>query len=117
MSTITQFEELKIWQESRILANAFYDSMKNCNDYGFKDQIQRTSVSIMNNIAEGFERGSDKDFARFLYISKASAGEVRSMLFLGEDRGYIESDNAQELRNKYYFLGNAINNFIKYLNK
>jgi len=76
------FEELRVWQEARVLVNDIYKMISNCKDYGFRDQIQRAAVSIMNNIAEGSESGSDPLFIRYLKIAKASCGEVRSMLFL-----------------------------------
>ncbi|MEI8085726.1 MAG: four helix bundle protein [Paludibacter sp.] len=76
------FEELRVWQDARILVKDVYLLMANCKDYGFKDQIQRAAVSIMNNIAEGSESGSDALFIRYLRISKASCGEVRSMSYL-----------------------------------
>lgn len=68
MATIQNFEDLQIWQEARIYCNDIYLFFKENKDFGFKDQIQRASVSIMNNIAEGFERDSDADFCRFLII-------------------------------------------------
>lgn len=76
MSKIESFEELVIWQESRELVTIVYNVFEKSKDYSFKDQIQRASVSVMNNISEGFERGSNAEFIRFLFISKASAGEV-----------------------------------------
>jgi len=76
------FEELRVWQEARVLVNDIYKMISNCKDYGFRDQIQRAAVSIMNDIAEGSESGSDPLFIRYLKIAKASCGEVRSMLFL-----------------------------------
>ncbi len=82
-------ENLKVWQDTRIFVNEIYDMMQACRDYGFKDQIQRASVSIMNNIAEGFESGSDKMFVRYLSISKGSCSEVKSMLYLCEDRNIV----------------------------
>ena len=87
-----RFEELDAWTVARELANLIYVLGRESGfskDYGFKDQIQRASVSVMNNIAEGFERGSNKDFAKFLFIARGSVGEVRSMLYLALDQGYI----------------------------
>lgn len=90
------FENLYIWQESRVLINSIYRMMENCKDYGFRDQIQRAAVSIMNNIAEGFESGSDSKFMIFLNIARGSCGEVRSMLYLCEDLRYCtESERVQ----------------------
>ncbi len=78
MTKVSQFEELRIWQDSRALVRKIYaeisDNSVAAKDWGFRNQIQTASVSIMNNIAEGFERSSDKDFARFLDIAKASSG-------------------------------------------
>lgn len=117
MSRIDKFEDLIIWQEAKELTVSIYLSFKLLKDYAFKDQIQRASVSIMNNIAEGFERGSDKDFSRFLFISKASAGEVRSMLYLASELKYLEPDKSDNLINQVRKLSGSIGNFIKYLNK
>ncbi len=86
---IKKFEEIISWQKARELNLIIYSHFKNSKDFGFRDQIQRASVSIMNNIAEGFERGGNKEFKNYLYISKASCAEVRSMLYLALDLGYI----------------------------
>ena len=115
MSKIENFEDLIIWQEAKVLTITIYKIFTDSRDFGFKDQIQRASVSMMNNIAEGFERGSDKDFSRFLFIAKASAGEVRSMLYLASELKYIDFDKSQELINQARKLSGSIGNFIKYL--
>ncbi len=100
--TVERFENLRIRQNARIQANRVYDTFSYENpcggDYGFRDQIQRCSVSVMNNVAEGFERKSDPDFARFLDIAKGSNGEIRSMLYLGEDRRYPNPADASAMR-------------------
>ncbi len=80
------FEDLRIWQDARIFTNQIYDLTENLRDFCFKDQIQRAAVSVMNNIAEGFDYGSDAMFIKYLDTSKASCGEVKSMLYLAEDR-------------------------------
>jgi len=72
--------------------------MDSCKDYGFRDQIQRAAVSIMNNIAEGFESGSDAKFINFLNIARGSCGEVRSMLYLCEDLGFCSKDEREQLQ-------------------
>lgn len=113
------FEDMEVYKKARELCNLIYrmDNEKYFKDYGFKDQIQRASVSIMNNIAEGFERGSNKDFIRFLYYSKGSVGEVRSLLNLAKDLNYI---NDLDYRNKYSLcieISQQVANFIKYLSK
>ena len=92
------FENLFIWQESRVLIRSIYKMMETCRDFGFKDQIQRAAVSIMNNIAEGFESGSDAKYMNFLNISRGSCGEVRSMLYLCEDLGFCTKDERELLQ-------------------
>ncbi len=111
----SDFEELRVWIESRRLVNAIYDHLEGCRNFGFIDQLQRASVSVMNNIAEGFDRGTKADFARFLDISKGSSGEVRSMLYLAEDRRYLTPTVANELRVSYRNLGRSIGAFAKSL--
>ena len=92
---IQRFEDLEAWQIARELTNQIYTiTKKECvrRDYGFVDQIRRAAISIMNNIAEGFERGSNKDFVKFLFIARGSAGEVRSMLYIGLDQNYLTDE-------------------------
>ena len=99
---VDRFEDLDAWKVSRELSNLIYAFGREtgfAKDYGFKDQIQRAAVSVMNNIAEGFERGSNKDFAKFLFIARASTGEVRSMLYLALDQKYITDDQFNEAYN------------------
>jgi len=100
--TATRFEDLDAWKVGRELANLIYVFGRESGfskDYGFKDQIQRASVSVMNNIAEGFERGSNKDFAKFLFIARGSAGEVRSMLYLALDQNHITEQQFKDAYN------------------
>jgi four helix bundle protein len=108
MAFAEDFEDLKVWQRARSLTNSIYNAMRSCKDYAFRDQIQRAATSVMNNIAEGFERRTKKDFAHFLDLAKGSAGEVRSMLYLGQDRGYIITKAAEPLRAEYKDLSKSI---------
>ncbi len=108
MDFAEKFEDLKIWQRARALANEVYDAMENCRDFDFRSQIQRAATSVMNNTAEGFERRTKKDFAHFLDLSKGSAGEVRWMLYLAEDRGYVAAAAAARLREDYKSLSKSI---------
>jgi len=121
MSKVSQFEDLRIWQEARELVKLIYNTINSdpagSKDWGFRNQIQTAVVSIMNNIAEGFERGSDKDFARFLDIAKASCGEVRSMLYLVEDLNYIDSKNSIDLRDKTVSISKGISALTKHLRR
>lgn len=90
-----------------------YKNFQNCGDFSFRDQIQIASVSIMNNIAEGFERQTNKEFARFLYIAKGSAGEVRSMLYLAVKLEHVSRENF----NKFYSLSIEISKLLSGLIK
>jgi four helix bundle protein len=114
----TSFEDLKVWQDSREFVNSIYELTSTNEikkDYGLKDQIQRAAVSIMNNIAEGFERNNNREFIMFLKYSKGSAGEVRSMLYVALDLGYISKDSFEKNYNSAINIITQISNFIKYL--
>lgn len=89
MATVKQFEDLVCWQKARLLTKEIYKAFRDCRDFGFKDQIQRAAVSVMSNIAEGFESGTRQEFLNYLYIAKASAGEVRAQLYAALDIGYL----------------------------
>lgn len=108
-------ENLYIWQEARIFVNAIYKMMATCKDWGFKDQIQRASVSIMNNIAEGSESGSDAKFINFLNIVKGSCSEVRSMLYLCEDLSFCTSEERLSLQSQLKQISTGIVHMIQKL--
>ncbi len=86
---IERFEDIIAWQKAEKLAGNIYPQFSKCKDFSFRDQIQRAAVSIMNNIAEGYERGTNKEFRNFLFIAKSSCAEVRSMLYLALKLGYL----------------------------
>ena len=90
---VIRFEDLLVWQKGQDLAVMTYDTYRDNRDWGFKDQICRASVSVSNNIAEGFDRESDLDFARFLTIARTSSNEVKSMTYLAYRLRYIDSAN------------------------
>ena len=115
MSKAERFEDLRVWQEARLLANALYDNTETLRDFAFRDQVRRAGVSTMNNIAEGFERHSDADFAHFLTMAKGSCGEVRSMLYLGEDRQYFTTEHAGRLRTSSESLSGGLAKLATYL--
>lgn len=94
---VKRFEDLIAWQKARLLSVAIYKAFEDSKDYGFKDQIQRAAVSAMNNIAEGFERKTKKEFSYFLSIAKGSCGEVRSMLVLAKDLKKLSTETADSL--------------------
>ena len=100
MSSFKRFEDIDAWALGRLLAKRVYEVTRDTNfarDFGLRDQIQRAAVSTTSNIAEGFERRSSAEFARFLLIARGSAGEVRSQLYLALDLGYIDSTTFDEL--------------------
>jgi four helix bundle protein len=117
MGKILNFEELEIWKSSRVLAKEVYEDFKNNKDYGFRDQIQRCAVSVMNNIAEGFCRKGDREFHQFLNIAKASCGELKSMYYLSEDIDYVTTQKAVERREDASKIMNGIGKFMQYLRK
>lgn len=92
-----KFEDMLVWQKAKDLSKKIYKEFENSKDWGFKDQIQRAAVSIMNNIAEGFERKSHQEFKHFLFIAKGSCGETRSMLHLAIDLGKIDFEQGKNL--------------------
>jgi four helix bundle protein len=115
MEKIEKFEDILVWQMSRDLTKEMYGLLKNCKDYSFRDQLQRASVSIMNNIAEGYERKGNKEFAKFLYISKGSCAEVRSMLYVALDLGYISNKDFDIYQDRCLHIASMLSNFIKKL--
>ncbi len=118
MSTIKSFEDINAWKESRAFNKEIYNVTNTGDfekDFDLKRQIRRASVSISSNIAEGFERNTDKEFIHFLYIAKASAGEVRSQLYLALDLGYIEKKEFETLKEQIKNISKMLGGLIKYL--
>lgn len=120
MGKFSSFEEINSWQRARSLNKKIYlitetDSFK--KDLDLARQIRRCSVSISSNIAEGFERNTDKEFIHFLFIAKGSAGEFRSQLYLAFDLGYITQEAFNELLLEISEISKLLSGFIKYLSK
>lgn len=113
---IGRFEDILAWQKAKILTIKIYLILKDNKDYSFKDQLQRAAISIMNNIAEGFERKSDKEFKYFLFIAKGSCGEVRSMLYIANELNYIPKEKNRELYLSVLEISRLLSGFIKKLN-
>jgi four helix bundle protein len=119
MANIQRFEDILAWQKARALTRTIYEvtgsKTQFGSDYGLKDQIRRASVSIMSNIAEGFARGTDKDFGRFLYIALGSAAEVQSQLYVALDQGYLSDGKFKEMYEAASESARLITGFIQYL--
>jgi four helix bundle protein len=118
MATVKRFEELELWQKARMFCRNIFritNYVKFSQDFRLKDQIRASSGSIMDNIAEGFERSGNKEFVQFLYIAKGSCGESRSQLYRALDFEYLPNDEFGLLQQEAIDLSQNISNFIKYL--
>jgi len=111
---VKSFEDLDVWKNAMQLVVAIYAEFKENKDYGFRDQIQRASVSIPSNIAEGYERQSNKEFIQFLYIAKGSSGELQTQLYIAQKLNYLTKDKAKELIDKSKKVSSMIHNLINY---
>ena len=112
---IEKFEDIISWQKSRELILFVYKLFRDNRDFSFVNQIERASVSICNNIAEGFERKSNKEFIHFLYIAKGSCAEVRSMGFIALDLIYISKSDFEKVNNLSTEISKLISGLIKTL--
>jgi four helix bundle protein len=118
MGKFSSFEEINSWQKSRAFNKQIYqitEKQNFKNDFDLVRQIRRASISISSNIAEGFERNTDKEFIYFLYVAKASAGEVRSQLYLAFDLEYIIKEEFEQLLESVTEISRLLSGFIKYL--
>lgn len=114
--TIKSFEDVVAWQKARLLNKELFIIFGDLRNFTFRDQILRASLSITNNIAEGFERGGDKELRQFLIIARGSAAEVRSMLYTALDCNYIDPDKHRLLMGDIQEIGRMLTGFIKKLN-
>ena len=108
-----RFEELEVWKKSARLSADLYKALANLNDYGFKDQITRAGLSIPSNIAEGYERESNKEIANFLNYAKGSAGELRTQIYIGMDIGYINKETGKHWLNEAEQISKMLHALIK----
>lgn len=115
MATVKRFEDLLCWQRARELTKEVYQAFRGTKDRGFTDQIQRAAVSVMSNIAEGFESGTKPEFLNYLYIAKGSAGEVRAQLYAAYDIGYLNLETFQRLNPLALECSRLVASFIKAL--
>src|SRR5688572_15401971 len=118
MATYKSFEQLDIWKKARVFANHIHSQTVEggfSRDFALKDQINKSGGSIMDNIAEGFERGGTKEFVMFLSYAKGSAGEARSQLYRAYDRSYLDDAAFNSLRDEALEISRGISGFIAYL--
>ena len=114
---VKYFEDLDVWKEARRLTQQVYGATEDSRfsrDFGLRDQIRPAAVSIMSNIAEGFERGGNQEFIQFLYIAKGSCGEVRSQLYVALDQEYVGRKLFDQMFNSLKRLSGMISNLIDY---
>jgi four helix bundle protein len=114
------FEETAVWKESRELVKVVYkltNGLQFRKDHGLLDQVRRASVSILSNIAEGFERGSNAELMHFLYVAKGSAGELRAQMYVALDQGYISTTDRLKVHELCMNISSQIAGLIKYLKK
>ena len=120
MATFQKFEDIEAWQRARELTREIYTASNEnpfSKDFGLRDQVRKTSVSIMSNIAEGFERDGTKEFIQFLSVAKGSSGELRSQLYVAFDQGYLEEERFDRLLGIVLETSRMIGGLINYLRK
>ena len=120
MATFQKFEDIEAWQRARELTREIYTASNEnpfSKDFGLRDQVRKTSVSIMSNIAEGFERDGTKEFIQFLSVAKGSSGELRSQLYVALDQGYLAKERFDRLLGTVLETTRMIGGLINYLRK
>jgi four helix bundle protein len=120
VSRITRFEDIDAWKKARELSREVYTITRAgefARDFGLRDQIRRAAVSVMSNIAEGYERDGNAEFRHYLYIAKGSAGEVRSQLYVALDAGHIDEPTFNRLTGLALDTTRLIRGFIRYLDQ
>ena len=118
MARLERFEDVDAWKVARELTKSVYQvtaAGEFARDFGLRDQIRRAAVSILSNIAEGFERGTNAEFVQFLYIAKGSAGEVRAQASIAFDQRYISREDYDDLTDRCRRISGMLNNLIAYL--
>jgi len=120
MARVERFEDLNTWKKARELNREIYSVSKGrafSKDYAFCSQIRRASVSVMSNIAEGFERGGDKEFVQFLSVAKGSCGEARSQLYVALDQEYVTQKQFDAVLEKALEVSRLLSGFMSYLQR
>jgi four helix bundle protein len=120
MARISCFEDMEAWQKARVLTRTVYEHSRSgsfAKDLGLRDQIRRAAVSIMSNLAEGFERGGDKEFLQFVAIAKGSCGEVRSQLYVAADQAYLDASETERMLAAATDVSQLIAGLMRYLRR
>lgn len=112
-TTIKRFEDLEVWKEGMQLAVGIYRAMENSRDFGLRDQMQRAAVSVPSNIAEGYERESNKEFVQFLNYSRGSSGELRTQIYLAAKLGKLDQPVARDLLEKSRKVSAMIHKYVQ----
>lgn len=118
MARINAFEDIQVWRDARRLVSDIYRMTEVpplSRDYGLKDQLRRSSISVMANIAEGFERNGSREFIQFLSLAKGSAGELRSHLYIASDLGAISGTDQEQLKKQVVSISRQLSGLIKYV--
>ena len=114
---MNRFEDLEVWKRSVRLCSDLYKEFSQLKDFGFRDQITRAGLSILSNIAEGFERGSEKEKASFLNYAKGSAGEVRAQIYIGMDIGYIKKEIGKKWLQEVIIISKMLQSLLNTIKK
>ena len=112
---MARFEDLEVWKKAIRLSVDLYKSLSSVNDFGFRDQITKAGLSIPSNIAEGYERGSNKELANFLNYAKGSAGELRTQIYIGMDIGYIDREAGTRWLQEAEEISRMLHSLIRYV--
>ncbi|WP_035057523.1 four helix bundle protein [Desulfuromonas sp. TF] len=118
MKGVKHFEELDVWQRAREMAGEIYACCRDgdfARDFGLRDQIRRAAVSVVSNVAEGFERGGDREFRQFLALAKGSCGEVRAQLYVALDQGYLNQEKFDRVSALTVQIGRMLGGLMNYL--
>ena len=107
------FEDLDVWRRSARLSAEMFKGLRGLQDFGFRDQLTRAGLSIPSNIAEGYERGSDREFCKFLWYAKGSSGEVRTQIYIGMDVGYIDRETGMRWLQEAVEISSMLAGLIK----
>ncbi len=118
MGQTKQLEDMEVWQAAKQVVTEVYRLTRDgalAKDYGFKDQLQRAAVSIMANVADGYERGGNRELIQFLYLAKGSAAQTRSLVHAAKDLGYLSEEQRSSMLERLVSIGRQLGGFIRYL--